>query len=440
MLGEVVLDALGKSSIVLAASLVTVRLLRQRSPALRHAVVWWALAAGALVPLIGRALPERRVPTSLVPSKWQDIETGFSGQVSSVHGFNESPLIKPWCIALLYATWISGSLLILSRTLLRRLQLVQLRKASSSVKDGNWCELLARTSGEFSVQRSVTLLRSDSVEMPFTCGLMRPTIILPEQDSWTDAQRRMILRHEFAHIRRHDSLLTLIADGVCAVYWFNPLFLIVRKALRRLQEHACDDAVLLMGERPSAYADLLLSWDECAPPSHAVPATPIAGSTALGERIIAVLDRHTPRQFGRLPMFILALTSMGLTVELATTRFVAEQVSHSHPVEPPRTAAAIGEMTDSAQRVQPGRAGHISSPDPSLSDLGRRRKMEKLGVTTEYVNDLKSEGYSAVPPGTLMKLKKLGVDRAFIRSARSQSDSALSTEDLIMLKKKGRRK
>jgi bla regulator protein BlaR1 len=440
MLSEVVFDALVKSSVVLAASLVTVRLLKRRSAALRHAVVWWALAVGALVPLVGRALPERRVPTSLVPSKWQDIESGFSGRVSSAHGFDESPRIEPWCIALLYATWIGGFLLTFSRTLLRQLQLVQLRKAASTVKDGNWCELLARTSGEFGVQRSVTLLRSDSVEVPFTCGLIRPAIVLPEDDSWTDAERRMILCHEFAHIRRRDSLLTLIAESVCAVYWFNPLFLIVRKALRRFQEHACDDAVLLLGERPSAYADLLLSWDEYAPPSHAVPATAIAGSTALGERIIAVLDRHAPRQFGRLPMLILALTSMGLAVPLATTRFVAKQMSHSHPVEPPRTAAAIGEMTDSAQLLQPGRAGHISTPNASPSNFGRRRKMEKLGVTSEYVNDLKSEGYSAIPPGTLMKLKKLGVDREFIRSARSQGDSALSTEDLIMLKKKGHRK
>jgi len=439
MLSEVVFNALGKSSIVLVASLVTVRLLTRRSAALQHAVVWWALAAGALVPLIARALPEHRVSTSLMPSKSQVIESGFSRRLWSAHGFDESPLIKPWCITLLYATWIGGSLLILSRTLLRQLQLVRLRKAASRVKEGNWCELLERTSGEFRIQRSVTLLRSVSVEIPFTCGLIRPTIVLPEEDPWTDAQRRMILRHEFAHIRRHDSLLALIADSICAAYWFNPLFLIVRKALRRLQEHACDDAVLFMGERPSAYADLLLSWDEYAPPAQPAPATAIAGSTALRERIVAVLDRHAPRQFGRLPMLILALTSMGIAVPLATTRFVAIQVAHSCAVEPPRTDAPIGKMTASAQLLQPGRARHVSSPDTSPSNLGWRRKTEKLGVTAEYVNDLRSEGYSAIPPEALIKLKKLDVDREFIRSARSQGDFALSIEDLIILKKKGRR-
>ena len=44
-------------------------------------------------------------------------------------------------------------------------------------------------------------------KMPFACGVLAPTIVLPaECESWTLDRRRAVLLHELAHVRRHDLL------------------------------------------------------------------------------------------------------------------------------------------------------------------------------------------------------------------------------------------
>ena len=60
--------------------------------------------------------------------------------------------------------------------------------------------------------------------MPFTYGLLRPVIVLPESaDEWTTDRRRSVLLHELAHVRRRDLLTNAIVQLACAVYWFHPL-------------------------------------------------------------------------------------------------------------------------------------------------------------------------------------------------------------------------
>jgi TonB family protein len=67
------------------------------------------------------------------------------------------------------------------------------------------------------------------------------------------------LRHERAHIRRKDLWTLLLAHVACAVYWFHPLVWMVAARMRREQEHACDDAVILSGLEPASYAEALLA-------------------------------------------------------------------------------------------------------------------------------------------------------------------------------------
>jgi TonB family protein len=50
-----------------------------------------------------------------------------------------------------------------------------------------------------------------------------------------------------------------LAHLACAVYWFHPLIWMVAAQLRREQEQACDDAVLLSGFAPASYAEALIA-------------------------------------------------------------------------------------------------------------------------------------------------------------------------------------
>ena len=77
--------------------------------------------------------------------------------------------------------------------------------------------------------------------------------------SWPETQRRFTLLHELAHVRRLDDYLTTqIASMACALHWYNPLVWFAADQARKLQELACDDAVLNAGGTPSDYAQFLV--------------------------------------------------------------------------------------------------------------------------------------------------------------------------------------
>jgi TonB family protein len=98
------------------------------------------------------------------------------------------------------------------------------------------------------------------VSVPVVTGLLRPVILLPRSaEAWPDARMEAALRHERAHIGRNDLWTMLLAHVACAVYWFHPLVWMVAAQMRREQEHACDDAVILSGFEPASYAEALIA-------------------------------------------------------------------------------------------------------------------------------------------------------------------------------------
>src|SRR5690606_40163360 len=56
----------------------------------------------------------------------------------------------------------------------------------------------------------------------------------------------------------HTCALPIFADAARAIYWFNPLFWILSRRLRRESEHAADNAALGLGIDRADYAEALL--------------------------------------------------------------------------------------------------------------------------------------------------------------------------------------
>jgi len=97
---------------------------------------------------------------------------------------------------------------------------------------------------------------------PATCGLFRPTILLPQQlvSELTTDQLRDIISHEYQHIRRFDVLLLALSRCVRTIHWFNPVAYIVSRMLRREMELAVDAATIstLQVSERQAYGHLLI--------------------------------------------------------------------------------------------------------------------------------------------------------------------------------------
>jgi len=129
--------------------------------------------------------------------------------------------------------------------------------------------------------------------------VFRPHILFPAHARhWSDARVQAVVGHELAHIQRHDWAIQIAAEALRAIHWFNPIFWLACRRLRRESEQACDDAVLRIGVPPADYAthlvDVARSCRGSALPVAAV--MPMARPSTLERRIAAMLNPRLGRQ------------------------------------------------------------------------------------------------------------------------------------------------
>jgi beta-lactamase regulating signal transducer with metallopeptidase domain len=352
-----------KSSLLfLGATLITVAM-RRRGAAARHLVWIGAIVGAALLPVVGALLPVWNVPVlstarhtarvtphpsgddlraaqnpASVSSPAMPNGTALSATTSGESAVAtlapdvsrattfQPPSLHVDGVLVLLVVWGTGTALFLFQMVLSVLSLTRLQRRATSVADPTWDRALQ------SVQRGdrpITLLVSDDVEVPLTWGIFSSVILLPrEADEWSRARRELVLRHELAHIARHDVSSQLLARVVRAVYWPNPLAWLAERNVRRECEQACDDAVIAAGVRPTRYAEELLAIvSELSPRGLASLAPGLASRPSLELRLHALLDaRAQRRRATRLDAALTVVGVLSLALPLAAMMPVARSV------------------------------------------------------------------------------------------------------------------
>ena len=130
-----------------------------------------------------------------------------------------------------------------------------------------------------------------AVTVPFTLGLVRPRIYLP--DSLQGPAREAVLLHERTHIRRGDTVTKPLFYLAACLHWWNPLVWLAFRQFERAMESACDEAAV--GRRPAperaAYCEIILQF---AAGSHPVPGALAFGQGSVRERIVHLLRYRAP--------------------------------------------------------------------------------------------------------------------------------------------------
>lgn len=93
------------------------------------------------------------------------------------------------------------------------------------------------------VTRPPRLLVCPGLRSPMQAGLIRPMVLLPDENSGEEVLRAALL-HELTHYRRLDLCCKWLAEVAVCVHWFNPLVYILRRELSRECELSCDESVL----------------------------------------------------------------------------------------------------------------------------------------------------------------------------------------------------
>lgn len=114
-------------------------------------------------------------------------------------------------------------------------------------------------------RQRIAIRQLDGITSPLTYGIWKPVILIPKSTVWQDTELKYILAHEYAHIRRQDTLTKLIFILVLCIHWFNPMVWIMYILFNRDIELACDEEVLSqLGESSkTSYALTLIHMEEC---------------------------------------------------------------------------------------------------------------------------------------------------------------------------------
>ena len=334
-------------SAVGAVSIVSILLLRallgRRLPRRTFVALWWAAAARLLLPWA--------VPVS-VPVPWPPPS---HGAVLPISGAVSGPIAAPGLAAVpgphaplpvWTAVYLAGALSLASWFLISYLRWRR-RFAASRPVEGGSAAVWAREHPRVSVR----ICRR--IDAPLACGLLRPTILLPEG---LEEDLDQILAHEYAHIRHLDPTAKLVFAAALCVHWFDPLVWVLWRLADRDMELACDREVVRCLGRPTDYARALLRLEE----SRCSSLYSGFCKTAIEERIEAIMDMRKDRKKTSISALCCALLLVSLTV----TALALQPEAESGP--PVRTIAAPEDPAEEPARTSEEAGGSAASPAVSL--------------------------------------------------------------------------
>ena len=179
-----------------------------------------------------------------------------------------------------------------------RMHMIVRRAVPFAVNDGQGCY-------------NVDVRGGESYDFPFSCGVFRPMIYIPEYMlTFPKSELDMVIAHEKQHIKSGDQLIKLFIAAAVCINWYNPVAWVMFRIANRDIELACDEAVVRSNGEKAGYAMLLIKAAE----SRNNYAVCSFGAPILKERIECIMESKRITVYG----FILA----ALVLSVMTVFFV----------------------------------------------------------------------------------------------------------------------
>ena len=258
--------------------------------------------------------------------------------------------------------WAAGAVLVLGRLVLGLLTVWRLDRGAT-LRDG--------------------VLYADQLGTPVMWGVSRPTVMLPSYTKdWSADRRALLIRHEQAHIEHHDWLWQMLAQTVCAVFWFHPLVWLAARELARESERAADDCVLGTGADAHVYATQLLEVARSVRGSAPSAALAIIGRLPLERRVAEILDAARCRTAVRLRTRVAVMVSVAAVVMASSVPLAAMQSRSVYKVgddgvTPPAVLSKVRAYytTEAMKR-------HIQGSVLLAAEISEKGEPENIVVTT----------------------------------------------------------
>ena len=216
------------------------------------------------------------------------------------------------------------------------------------------------------------------VAAPFTLGILRPRIYLP--DSLQGATRQAVLLHEQTHICRGDPLTKPLFYAAVCLHWFNPLAWLAFRGFERDMEAACDEAAVQGRPLPerNAYCETLLQF---AVQGQRVPGSLTFGQGSVKGRIVHLL--HYRRLGAGALAVCIAVVGLCFAACMVRPELSAQPETTTAAPESPATAETAQPAEAPAPAVQP-------SALPTLSDAANSPRF-LCPVDYKYISRFRSD-------------------------------------------------
>ncbi|EDM99970.1 peptidase, M23 family [Pseudoflavonifractor capillosus ATCC 29799] len=231
------------SGSVLIVALLAIRPLLRRG--LRHSgqyYLWLAPLARLLLPIfpairrVSQALPEAISDGTL----WlRAPDMALAGPDRQVAGLNLLSLLP----GLLVILWGTVAAVLALRAVWRYVRCLRALERESRPAGERAQAVYEDACCMLGVTRPPRLLVCPGLRSPMQAGLLRPMVLLPDENSGEEVLRSALL-HELTHYRRLDLCYKWLAEAAVCVHWFNPLVYVLRRELSRECELSCDESVL----------------------------------------------------------------------------------------------------------------------------------------------------------------------------------------------------
>jgi len=227
-------------------------------PALPSVPFGWSLPVAGGNPAVEAVAAARPVTTGPAVVEMSATPLPLPAEVGGTNAGRRA--VNPFAIA-----WLAGAGVMLAMGLAGYVR--HLRRISGTavaVEDGLLRQIRA-AADEAGLSRVPRVLVSPLVDSPAVTGIFRATLLLPARfpEGFSGAETRLVLLHEFCHLKRHDLTVNAVACVLQALHWFNPLLWFAFARMRADREAACDARVLSIGagDHRAAYGAALLKLE-----------------------------------------------------------------------------------------------------------------------------------------------------------------------------------
>lgn len=95
---------------------------------------------------------------------------------------------------------------------------------------------------KYRMRKMPVLMEKEDAATPMTFGYLNRKIVFPP-NVYGNKEITLILKHELTHIKYLDSWYKTFLLIVCDLYWFNPVFLLMKRMAYKDVEYVCDECV-----------------------------------------------------------------------------------------------------------------------------------------------------------------------------------------------------